>query len=30
MKWVIYGSYGYTGNSIAEKLAKSNRVVIQP
>ena len=28
MKWIIYGSYGYTGNLIAEKLAKLNRDVI--
>lgn len=28
MKWIIYGSYGYTGNLIAEKLAHSGHDLI--
>lgn len=28
MKWIIYGSYGYTGNLIAEKLSQSGHEII--
>lgn len=28
MKWIIYGSYGYTGNLISEKLAQSGQDII--
>jgi len=28
MKWIIYGSYGYTGNLIAEKLSHSGHDII--